>query len=177
MRRRLPGAAIACLVLIGLLVLTACAGSANSPSSPGTLAIQISDHRQAIGDFERLDITIKSVGLHPASAPRTEGWLNFEPDTPVVDLTQVVGDPAVTILQTTVPPGVYDAVRLVVAGGEGVLKEGNTAAVPGFEEAIRLIFTLQGGDAITLVMDVTVESKDDHPGGGYELHLRSVVIK
>lgn len=176
MRRRPYRTAIAWLILLGLLGLTACTGRADS-SLPGTLTVQISDHREAIGDFARLDITIKSVGLHPASAPRTEGWLNLEPDTPVVDLTQVVGEPAVTILQTSVLPGVYDAVRLVVAGGEGVLKAGNTAAVPGFEEASRAVLTFRGGDPITLVLDMTVESKEDHPGGGYELHLRSVTIK
>ncbi len=174
MRQRSHSAIIAFLLL---LALTACVSSTDLAASPGTLEIQISDHREAIGDFERLDLTIKSVGLHPASASRTEGWLEFAPDTPVVNLTQVVGDPAVTILQRAVPPGMYDAVRLVVADGEGKLKAGDGVAVPGFEEAARLVFTLQEGQTITLVMDVTVESKADHPGGGYEMHLRSVTNK
>lgn len=177
MRRASPSIITAFLLLPGLVALIACVSSTDLSASPGMLEIQISDHREAIDDFERLDITIKSVGLHPASVPRTEGWSEFEPDTAVVDLTRVVGDPTVTILQTAVPPGVYDAVRLVVAGGEGKLKAGKVVKVPGFEEAARLVFTLQEGHTITLVLDVTVESKDDHPGGGYEMHLQSVTIK
>jgi hypothetical protein len=177
MRRHLPRTAITFWLLFGLSVLAACTGSASSSPSPGVLVVQISDHREAIGDFERLDITIKRVGLHPASAPRTEGWLNLEPDMSVVDLTQVVDNPAVTILQTAAPSGLYDAVRLIVTFGEGKLKAGEVVVLPGFEDAARLVFTLQEGHTITLALDVTVESKNDHPGGGYEMHLRSVTIK
>jgi hypothetical protein len=147
------------------------------PAAASMVEVRISDHREAIGDFERLDITINSVGLHPATAPRTEGWLDFEPDTARVDLTQVVGGPTVTILQTNAPPGQYDAVRLVVASGQGVLKEGDTVWVPGFEAIARHPFVLPGGDTITLVLDVIVESKADHPGGGYEMNLLKVMSK
>ncbi len=146
-----------------------------TPAPLGVLEVQISDHREAIDDFERLDITVTSIGLHLAKAPRAEGWLEFEPDMAVVDLTQVIGDPAVTVLETTVPLGEYDAVRLVVASGEGVLKEGGAATVPGFEEIVRHAFTLWSGDSATLVLDVFLESQHDHPDGGYEMNLLSVI--
>ena len=165
------------ITLLVVLALTACTGPPDAAASPGTLVIQVSDHRAAIGDFERLDMTIERIGLHPANAPRTEGWLEFEPDPTVVNLTQVIGDSRVTVLQTPIPSGVYDAVRLAVSGGEGTLKTGGTAMLPGFEEAARFEFTLQGGDTITLVLDVIVESQEDHPGGGYEMKLSNVMFK
>jgi hypothetical protein len=122
-------------------------------------------------------MTIERIGLHPANAPRTEGWLEFEPDPAAVDLTQVTVESPVTVLQTNVPSGAYDAVRLAVSGGEGTLKIGGTATLPGFEEAARFEFTLQGGETITLVLDIIVESQEDHPGGGYEMNLSSVMSK
>lgn len=162
------------LTLLVALALAACSGSGVSSTSPGTLVVQISDHREAIGDFERLEMSIGQIGVHPADAPRSEGWLEFDPDPAVVDLTQVTDGSAVTVLQTSVPSGAYDAVRLVASGAEGTLKTGDTATLPGFEEAARFEFTLQGRDTISLVLDVIVESLEDHPGGGYEMHLRSV---
>lgn len=163
--------------LLLVLALAACTGPPDASASPGTLIIEISDHREAIGDFERLDMIIERIGLHPANAPRTEGWLDFEPDPAVVDLTQVTGDVTVTVLQTPVPSGVYDAVRLAVSEGEGTLKTGGTATLPGFEEAARFEFTLQGDDTITLVLDIIVESQEDHPGSGYEMNLSNVMFK
>ncbi len=159
-------------------LLAACRPSPVNPETPFPLAvleIQISDHREAIDDFQRLDITVTSIGLHLAKEPREEGWLEFEPDMAVVDLTQVIGDPAVTVLETTVPPGEYDAVRLVVASGEGILKEGDAATLPGFEEIVRHAIILWSGDSVTLVLDVFVESQRDHPDGGYEMNLLSVI--
>lgn len=165
------------LASLGVLTLATCTGPPDSAASPGTLIIEISDHREAIGDFERLEMAIERIGLHPANAPRTAGWLDFEPDPAVVDLTQVIGEATVTVLQTPVPSGPYDAVRLAVSGGEGALKTGGTAMLPGFEEAARFEFTLQGGDTITLVLDVIVESQEDHPGSGYKMNLSNVMFK
>ena len=172
-----PWWATVMLASLGLLTLTTCTGPSDAAASPGTLIIEISDHREAIGDFERLDMAIERIGLHPANVPRTEGWLDFEPDPAVVDLTQVIGDATVTVLQTPLPSGPYDAVRLVVSGGKGTLKTGGTAMLPGFEEAARFEFTLQGGETITLVLDIIVESQEDHPGSGYEMNLSNVIFK
>jgi hypothetical protein len=141
------------------------------------LEVRVSDHRVAIGDFERLDIMITSVGLHPATAPRTEGWLDFEPQTSTLDLTQYLGGREATILQAPIPTGEYDAVRLTVAEGEGQLKVGGTAFVEGFSQAAALRFSVRAGQATTLLLDVLVESADDHPGGGYSMNLLSAKTK
>jgi hypothetical protein len=164
-----------CLLVV--FVLVACTGPSDSVASTGTLKVEISDHREAIGDFERLDMTIERIGLHPANAPRTEGWLEFEPAPAVVNLTQVIGGSTVTVLQSPIPSGAYDAVRLAVSGGEGTLKTGDAAMLPGFEEAARFEFTLRAGETITLVLDITVESLEEHPGGGYEMKFSNTVSK
>lgn len=157
------------------LTLAGCQSSAGSAT--GTLEVRVSDHRVAIGDFERLDITITSVGLHPTNAPRTEGWLDFAPQTSTLDLTHYLDGREATILQTSIPAGDYNAVRLVVSGGTGQLKVGGTAFVEGFSQAAALQFTARPGQTTTLLLDLLVESADDHPGGGYSMNLLSTTLK
>lgn len=173
--RSLPLKLIWAALLIALVA--ACSTPFGSTSTPGTVEVRISDHREAIGDFERLDITIEHIGFHPTGAPRTEGWLEVEPDVEVVDLTQVVDGPTVTILETSVQSGGYDAVRLTVTEGQGVLQDNTTVELAGFEEAARLEFALQSDERLILVIDVVVESEDDHPGGSYQMYLSSIEIR
>jgi hypothetical protein len=167
--------ALGVAVLTLLLNLAGCQSSADSAT--GTLEVRVSDHRVAIGDFERLDITITSVGLHPTNATRTEGWLDFAPHTSTLDMTKYLDGREATILQTSIPTGDYNAVRLVVAEGEGQLKVGGTAFVEGFSQAAALQFAVHPGQTTTLLLDLLVESADDHPGGGYSMNLLSATLK
>jgi len=161
--------------LVTLWFMAACQ-AATSPAT-GTLEVLISDHRVAIGDFESLDITLTSIDVHPFGQPRTEGWLTFVPQTAVLDLVQYLDDREATVLTTALPAGNYDAVRLVVAGGEGQLKVGGTAFVEGFNQAAALRFTVREGQTTTILLDLLVESADDHPGGGYSMNLLSAKTK
>ena len=158
-----------------LWVVTTCQSSTGPVT--GMLEVRISDHRVAIGDFESLDITLTSIDVHPFGQPRTEGWLTFVPQTAVLDLVQYLDDREATVLTTALPAGDYDAVRLVVAGGEGQLKVGGTAFVEGFNQAAALRFTVREGQTTTILLDLLVESADDHPGGGYSMNLLSATTK
>ncbi len=162
-------------VLATLLVMVACQPSAGATT--GTLEVRISDHRVAIGDFESLNITLTSIAVHPFGQARTEGWLSFTPQTAVLDLVQYLNDREATVLTTALPAREYDAVRLVVAGGEGQLKIGGTAFVEGFSQAAALRFMARAGQTTTLLLDVLVESTDDHPGGGYAMNLLNATTK
>jgi hypothetical protein len=162
-------------ILALALSLTACSGASAAPTD--ILDIRLSDHRVAIGDFERLDITLQSVGVHPTAALRTEGWLEFTPQTVTLDLTQYLDGRQATILKTPLPTGNYNAVRLVVAGGEGQLKTGGTAFVTGFQQSAALRFTARNGQTTTILLDVLVEAADDHPGGGYSMNLLNASTK
>lgn len=161
------------LLLVLSPLLVSCASGADSP---GRIDVRITDHREAIGDFHRLDITIDRIGVHPASATRTEGWIDFEPDTAVIDLTQVLDGRTAAILEAELPTGEYDAVRLHVASGAGDLKTGEVVTVSGFEQAVRVPFAVRADVAVGIVIDLVVESEDDHPGGGYEINILNAVV-
>lgn len=156
------------LLLVLSPLLVSCASGADSP---GRIEVRITDHREAIGDFDRLDIIIEGIGVHPASAARTEGWMDFEPDTAVVDLTQVLDGRTAAVLEAELPAGEYDAVRLHVARGAGDLQTGEAVTVPGFEQVVRVPFAVRADAAVGIVIDLVVESEDDHPGGGYEINI------
>lgn len=171
LRRFAPGV----VAFTTLLLVVACRPS--STPDTGTLEVRVSDHRVAIGDFESLDVTLTSIGVHPVGQPRTEGWLTFAPQTTVLDLTQYLDDREATVLTTALPAGEYDAARLTVAGGEGQLKVGGKASVEGFSQAAALRFTVRGGQTTVILLDLLVESADDHPGGGYSLNLLNATTK
>lgn len=160
------------LLILGLLLVSCSSGA----DSPGRIEVQITDHREAIGDFDRLDITIERIGVHPAIAARTEGWMDFEPDTAVVDLTQVLDGRTAAILEAELPTGEYDAMRLQVTSGAGDLKTGEAVTVPGFEQAVRVPFAVRSDATVGIVIDLVVESEDDHPGGGYEINILSAAV-
>lgn len=160
-----------------LLILSLLLGSCSSGAvSPGRIEVRITDHREAIGDFDRLDITIERIGVHPASAARTEGWIDFEPDTAGVDLAQVLDGRTAAVLEAELPAGEYDAVRLHVASGAGDLKTGEVVTVSGFEQAVRVPFVVHADAVVGIVIDLVVESEDDHPGGGYEINILNAVV-
>ncbi len=163
----------ASFLLIFSLLLVSCSSAADSPTR---IEVRITDHREAIGDFDHLDITIDRIGVHPASAARTDGWMDFEPDTAVVDLTQVLDGRAATVLEANLPAGEYDAVRLHVTSGAGDLKVGEAVTVPGFEQAVRVPFAIRSNAVIGIVIDLVVESEDDHPGGGYEINILNAAV-
>jgi len=161
--------------LVAISALAACQPSAGSPT--GQLEVRISDHRVAIGDFESLEVTLTSIDIHPFGQPRTEGWLTFSPQTARLDLTEVLDGHEATVLATALPAGEYDAVRLIVAGSEGQLKVGGTASVEGFRQAAALRFAVHPGQTITILLDLLVESADDHPGGGYAMNLLTATMR
>lgn len=174
---KLPTKISISLCFILSLVLVACSSNATPDTVPsGSVEVRITDHRVAIGDFDRLDITIESVGFHPAASERTAGWLDFVPDDALVDLTQVLNGRTETVLEVMLPAGDYDAVQLNVTQGDGDLKAGETVMVPGFEQAARVPFLVQPDETIVIVIDIIVESQDDHPGGGYELNIANVTV-
>ena len=59
----------------------------------GRLQVWITDHREAIGDFASLPVTIAAVAIHPAGQPRREGWLRLLVPAPVVDLVEATREP------------------------------------------------------------------------------------
>ena len=96
------------------------------------------------------------------------GVVEFDLDSVTVDLTQVKGDRAVSVLESELDEGRYSGIELQVAGAEGVV-DGEAVDVMVPSNRLRLIkpFEVGGGEELSFVFDITVIQKG--PRGGYNL--------
>lgn len=160
-------------LVVGLLG----SGCGVSGSSPGHLEVRIRDHREAIEDFNELWLTFSPVGIHPAGQPRSEGWIELEPAVQRLDLTQYVEGREAVIATATIEPGAYNAVRLTVNEATGTLIDGLPAEVEVNLGAVALDFQIRDGRTTVLGLDLMVLDLSDHPGQGYELHVREATVR
>lgn len=157
------------IVLVAFMVI----GCGASEPEKGSLEVRVYDHREAIGDFDELWLTISAVAIHPADQPRTAGWLELEPNLNELDLTGYIEGQQAVILQTTVETGLYNAVRLTVDRAAGPLKEGDQAEVDVKVDPVALDFWIRPNRPTILGLDLVVLDLSDHPDQGYELQIRT----
>lgn len=160
--------AVAAVMAWLLAVLTA---ACSALPGVGTVEIRLSDHREAIGDFARLTVEIDRLELHPASASPESGWIVLKPAITEADLTQLIGEASITVVRQAVAAESYDAVRLVLSGAIGILNDGAEIEFGEFSEAGRVEFELAEAGRVTILIDLVVQSRLDHPGEGYLILL------
>jgi hypothetical protein len=161
--------------LMGLLIASLLAtGCSVTNSGLGSLEVQVWDHREAIGDFDELWLTLSGVGIHPTGRPRTEGWLELKPSVQKLDLTRYVAGREMVIARAMVEAGSYNAIRLIVERATGTSTAGQPVDVKVSFETAALDFRVRSGQTTLLGLDLMVLDISDHPGRGYELHLREV---
>ena len=165
------------LVAMLSLALAGCgtASDSNDTEATGTLEIHVTDHREAIGDFARLDVEIEVVRLHPKRmlSLLKSGWLELQPAVPSVDLTQVTEKRTIAVWHGELQTGRFEAIHLKLKTAAGELKE-SAESVPVADEArpIRLPFDVRADDMTRIVVDLVVLDMSDHPNRGYEVHVR-----
>jgi hypothetical protein len=98
----------------------------------------------------------------------SEGFVEFDLDDAVVDLTQVKGDRAVSVLEGELDEGRYSGIELRVAGTEGVV-DGEAVDVMVPSNRLRIIkpFEVAADEELDFVFDINVVQKG--PNGGYNL--------
>ena len=144
-------------------------------TSTGSLEIHVTDHREAIGDFARLEVEIDTVRLHPKRllSLRQSDWLDLQPAVASADLTQYTEKRTLGIWSGDLPAGRFEALHLKLKGVDGELKE-SAGSVPVADEArpIHLPFEVRENDVTRVVVDLVVLDMSDHPNRGYEVHVR-----
>lgn len=172
--------------------------SDSADSGSGTFRLLISDQPVAIEDFDSLDVTLSAARVFPAdddeeitsrtvdgtgseSTPsppdddtdgsedgEDRGVVEFGLDSAVVDLTQVKGDRAVSVLEGELAAGRYSGIELLVASAEGVV-DGETVEVMVPSSRLRIIkpFEVGADEELDFVFDINVVQKG--PSGSYNL--------
>lgn len=173
-RRRFPGRYAIVMLLAALTVVVSQCGRGSDPGA-GMLEVRVKDHRDAIDDFSALRLTIAALRLSPDPALKSDdpGWIDLVPLVREFDLTRYKNGDSLLIYEGQQQPQRFAALDLRVSKAEGVLAKTNAAAdVENDIRPIRIEFATEPDVEVSVVLDLEVLDLSDHPGRGYELHVR-----
>jgi hypothetical protein len=125
------------------------------PDPQGNFAFYISDAPNAIGDFQSLELTISEVRLQQEDGE----WVEFEPETERVDLTELQGDLAKQIWRGDLPQGRYTEAVLYISNTSYMLKDtGHNADIQpaGNRLHLEMPFEISDDPLTEFVYDITV---------------------
>lgn len=178
-RPEVAGGALALAVIVFLLVANFIAAGFAAQRDSGVLEIQIKDHRDAIGDFAKLNVVIDKISLSPKAGLKfwRTGWYELKAVSDTIDLTQFVGRKTVRIYRGPIDVGSFDAFHLKIKTIEGLLKRNmRPAAVKNTVGPVKLSFNVIPQRETLLIIDLVVTDFSDHPPRSYELGLRGYEI-
>lgn len=159
-----------------LLVVTAANAVAGEQ---GVLEIQLKDHRDAIGDFAKLNITVEKILISPKPGLKFwhASWQELIPTETNVDLTQFVDKKSARIYRDYIDAAKFDVFHLKIRAIEGVLKKNKrAAAVKNTVGPVKLAFEVRPQVETLLIIDLAVTDFSDHPPRGYELGLKGLQL-
>ncbi|UPW01474.1 DUF4382 domain-containing protein [Halorussus gelatinilyticus] len=130
---------------------TASGGGATDASA---VNFYLSDERNAMGDFEHLNVTVTRVGMKRADG----SWTNHDVANRTVDLTTLPGANATRLGTFDVANGTYDTVFVHVAEVNGTLTTGEEVRVklPSEKLQIHQSFTVGANESVDYVFDISV---------------------
>jgi hypothetical protein len=139
----------------------------DTQADQGRMNFYISDEKNAIDDFEHLNVTISKVGFQRGG--ESGNWTEYDVDNRTVDLTELKGDNA-TLLQTfDLQSGNYTKVFIHVDDVNGTLTDGNQTDVklPSSKLQLNENFEVGGGEELDFVYDITVVKRGN--SGSYNI--------
>ena len=150
------------LVIIGVFLIGLVAGcitggpdgTGNLPLT-GNLALLVSDDEADIADFDSLIVSFSHARIFVNE--NGTGFEEFDLNGTSVDLTQVIGEQAISILNVELPQGRYTKVELHVASVNGIV-DGNGVMVQIPSNKLQIVrpFTITAGETTTFVFDIHV---------------------
>jgi hypothetical protein len=155
--------AVFTVLFIGLLsTLSSC----SRERAKGNLEIRVKDHRAAIDDFSKLDVSIDAILLKPSGS-----WIELKPAQESFDLTAYTKGRFVTVFKGEIDGGPFEGIHLKLGKIAGVRKKnGAEVEVKNGVGPIQVSLSLESKVTTLLVLDLKVLDLSDHVGRGYELH-------
>ena len=186
MRQKFATVAVALTVL-----LAGCAGGigpgsgGDSADETGTVNFYVSDEKNAMDQFEHLNVTISEIGFKKAGGENvTNGtdidaedgeWITHDANDTVVDLTELPGANATLLDAYDVPAGNYSTVFAHVSDVNGTLTTGEQVNVKLPSDKLHLNTPVSVGpdESVDYVFDITVFEA----GGSGKYILKPVVTE
>jgi Domain of unknown function (DUF4382) len=145
----------------------------------GVLEIQIKDHREAIGDFAKFDITIDQISISPKPGLMfwQTGWKDLAPSMRNIDLTQYISKKTARVFRSRVDAGAFDALQIEIKSIKTVLKKtSGRTPVKNTLGALKLAFEVPAQGETVIILDLVVTDFSDHPPRGYELGIKGYEV-
>jgi Domain of unknown function (DUF4382) len=158
-----------------ILVFFLAAQTAGAAETQGTFEVRIKDHREAIGDFSRLTITVDEILISPKPGLKfwQSGWKALPMVPKSIDLTKYSGKNSALIFRGSLNAGAFDAIHLKLKDVIGLLKKGQRSAkIKNTVGPIKLPFEIRPQGETMMILDLVVLDMSDHPPRGYELGVR-----
>ncbi len=163
-------------ILVALLLLAGVPHQGEAAErEQGILEVQIKDHRDAIGDFDKLIITIDKISVSPKPGLKIwqTGWKDLPVTSEPVDLTKYVGKKTAQVFRAPMDAGAFDAFHLKIKNTAGVLKKAPPKApIKNTIGPFKLDYEVRRNTETLLILDLVVSDMSDHPPRGYELSLK-----
>lgn len=163
-------AAIAILFLA--VTVSGCTQTSVAPQQgSGSFELLISDQPTQIDNFDYVNTTFSEVRVYESgnSTNSSENFTSIQlEDRPTVDLTQVKGDRAISIIQDELDAGNYSAVHLQVSDVQASMdNESATVVVPSERLKINKPFEISANSTTEFVFDINVVKRGQ--SGSYNL--------
>lgn len=116
----------------------------------------ISDEKNAIEDFSKLNILISKIGLHLGDG--VDQWIELKPKLSIIDLTLLQEDNAQEIWRGNIPRGQYSKVFIYIDNISGILADDSgTASITLTSNRLQFSKQFNVGDSlVNFIYDVTV---------------------
>ncbi|MFN8484586.1 MAG: hypothetical protein U0768_16230 [Anaerolineae bacterium] len=159
-----------------LLTLTVVllAGCAARPGG-GVAQVRVADGSDGLAGLDRVVVTLRDAAMHPADAPRDEGWVDIPLIAPVVDLG-AVGPTGQIVARGPFPPAVYDRVRVEIAEVVGE-KDGAPVPIRNIVEPIYLEQPLDRGPATLRITLIVLPRESPDEPERYALFTKAVAVR
>ncbi|HEY6365243.1 MAG TPA: DUF4382 domain-containing protein [Candidatus Binatia bacterium] len=165
--------------ILFLTLVCLAAPLAGAKESQGILEVRIKDHREAIGDFGKVTLTIGEILISPKPGLKfwQSSWKSLAAAPESIDLTQYVDKNSVAVFRGYIDIGSFDAVHLKLKEVIGILKKSQREAhIKNTVGPIKLSFEVRAQGETKIVLDLVVMDMSDHPPRGYELAVKGYEI-
>jgi hypothetical protein len=138
-------------------------GTPDEAAPGGNFQLLISDAPADISDFDSLNVTLSHARVHyngtngSGGNCTNPGWEILDLNSTVVDLTQLVGNKSLPVLNATLKPGNYTKIEMYVEAVAGIVNGSQAEVkVPGWKLKICMNFTVVANQTTMFVFDMHV---------------------
>lgn len=133
------------------------ASTATTNASYGSVEFYVSDEKNAMGDFEHLNVTVSKVGLKSGNESESS-WTEYEVENRSIDLTELTGPNATHLDSFDANATTYQSVFVYVEDVNGTLKNGEQVNVklPSGKLKMNQQFTVGANQSTDFVFDISV---------------------